>query len=63
VVAIADVYDALRSKRSYKDVYGVHESLKIMREGDDRISPQHFNPIMIDLLEKNIEEIEEVFYG
>ena len=34
IMAIVDVYDALRSKRVYKDAYTHEESLKIIKEGE-----------------------------
>lgn len=33
VVSIADVYDALRSKRVYKDAYGRSQALKLIEDG------------------------------
>lgn len=45
IVKVADVYDALRSKRSYKDPLTHQETLRIFREGDERINPTaHFDP-------------------
>ena len=45
IVKVADVYDALRSKRSYKAPLTHEETLRIFREGDDRINPgAHFDP-------------------
>jgi len=43
--AVADVYDALRSKRSYKEEYSYAESRQIIREG----SGIHFDPSIADL--------------
>jgi len=45
IVKVADVYDALRSKRSYKAPLTHQETLRIFRDGDDRINPgAHFDP-------------------
>jgi HD-GYP domain-containing protein (c-di-GMP phosphodiesterase class II) len=45
IVKVADVYDALRSKRSYKRPLTHEEALQVFREGDDRINPgAHFDP-------------------
>ena len=45
IVKVADVYDALRSKRSYKKPMSHEEALRVFREGDDRINPAaHFDP-------------------
>ena len=44
IVAIADVFDALTSKRPYKDAYSIEESFKIIRES----SGAHFDPDVVD---------------
>jgi putative two-component system response regulator len=44
IVAIADVFDALTSKRPYKNAYSIEESLKIIREKSDT----HFDPDVVD---------------
>lgn len=44
IVAIADVYDALRSRRPYKEPFSVEKSLAILREG----SGSHFDPQVVD---------------
>ncbi len=45
IVAIADVYDALRMKRSYKDGFS-HEKSSIHNYGG---KGQHFDPDLIDI--------------
>jgi len=48
IVKVADVYDALRSKRSYKAPMTHQEALRVFREGDDRIEPaSHFDPAVL----------------
>jgi HD-GYP domain-containing protein (c-di-GMP phosphodiesterase class II) len=45
IVKLADVYDALRSKRTYKPAYSHDQALRVFREGDERVNPaQHFDP-------------------
>lgn len=44
LMAIADVYDALISKRCYKSAMTHEQALEIMREG----RAQHFDPVMLD---------------
>ncbi len=64
IVAIADVFDALTSKRSYKEAFSLEKSLKIMKE--DRNT--HFDGVILDAFIANLddiisfrEEIEAVF--
>lgn len=58
IVKIADVYDALRSKRSYKQGYSHEETLRVFHEGDERTRPrEHFDP---DALE-TFFRIEHIF--
>jgi putative two-component system response regulator len=49
IMAIADVYDALRSKRIYKLPFSHDEALKIMLEGRGA----HFDPTLLDLFLEN----------
>ncbi|MBE9520195.1 MAG: HD domain-containing protein [Proteobacteria bacterium] len=55
IFAIADVFDALTSKRPYKEPFSFEESIDILKEG----SGSHFDP---DLLEKFIS-IAKPLYG
>ena len=52
IMAIADVFDALVSKRSYKDPFPYEKAIGIMKEGRGT----HFDPTLIDLfLSENIQ--------
>ena len=54
IVSIADVYDALRMKRSYKDSFTHEKTLGIIMEGKG----SHFDPDLVDLflnIEKDID--------
>jgi putative two-component system response regulator len=53
LMAVADVYDALISKRVYKPPYSHKEAIKIISDGKDK----HFDPIMVEAL----MEIEDEF--
>ncbi len=53
IVAISDVFDALISKRPYKEPYPVEKSLKIIKE--ERGS--HFDPEVVDAFFKIIDQI------
>lgn len=49
IVKLADVYDALRSRRSYKDPLCHKETLSVLGVGDSRIDPKrHFDPVVLD---------------
>lgn len=54
LMAIADVYDALLSKRCYKEAFSHAKALSIMEEGKGK----HFDPVMLDVFLKN----EHVFF-
>ncbi len=57
IVALADVLDALTSKRPYKEAFSLEQSLEIIAEGRGK----HFDPIMVDVMFKNIKRIEEAY--
>ena len=52
VVSVADVYDALVSKRVYKDAYSHEQAMKMILNGECGT----FNPILLECL-KSIHEI------
>lgn len=61
VVALADVYDALRSERPYKQAYGHDETIAILLDGDTRIDPPgHFDPALLDVLRRNHEGLDAI---
>ena len=53
IVCITDVFDALISKRPYKDPYPVEVALDIIKQESGR----HFDPTMVAILLDNIDEI------
>ena len=57
ITAVADVFDALISKRVYKPALPLNEVIKIFNEEKD----QHFDPKLVELLLENITEIMEVY--
>lgn len=56
IVALADVYDALRHKRCYKEVWEKEKVLDFIRSE----SGKKFDPTLVELLEKNYAQIEEI---
>lgn len=57
LMALADVYDALKSKRVYKEAFSHEEVVRIMTEGDGRTRPEQFDP---DILQAFID-LNETF--
>jgi putative two-component system response regulator len=53
IVAVCDVYDALRSARPYKPAIDHRTTMKILLEGDERTHPRQFDPAILDLFAKN----------
>ena len=56
IVAIADVFDALTSKRPYKEAWSIEKTMALFREQ----SGSHFDPELVKLLEQNLDQIIEV---
>jgi HD-GYP domain-containing protein (c-di-GMP phosphodiesterase class II) len=56
VVAVADVYDALSSKRCYKEAWNVQEVLNELRAESGR----QFDPELVESFFENIDAIENV---
>lgn len=59
IFCIADVYDALRAKRPYKEPFSLERTLEIMREGRGK----HFDPALLDIFERIIAEVEAKAIG
>lgn len=51
IVAVADVLDALLSKRPYKEPFSFEKSVEIILEGKGK----HFDPDIIEVFESNLE--------
>jgi len=56
IVAIADVFDALNSRRVYKNAMDLDTVLKIMTDGKGT----HFDPELLDLFLNNIDSFIEI---
>ncbi|MDC7234062.1 MAG: HD domain-containing protein [Spirochaetales bacterium] len=57
IVCIADVYDALRSQRSYKESFSHEKSVSIMKKGREK----HFDPALLDLFLDLHEEFDAIY--
>lgn len=56
IIAIADVFDALTSKRPYKEAWSIEDTMTHITNQ----SGKHFDPKLVDLLAQNLEEILEI---
>ena len=61
IVAIVDVYDALRSKRPYKEAFSHEKALKIILEGDGRTKPEDFDPRVLEVFRDYGDEIGKLW--
>jgi len=57
IVAVADVFDALMSKRPYKDAFSFEESFNLIKKG----SGNHFDPEIVEMFESSIKEVKEIY--
>ncbi len=58
IVSVVDVFDALVSKRCYKEAFSIECALQILRDGKGK----HFDPACIDAFEQSLESILEIYY-
>jgi HD-GYP domain-containing protein (c-di-GMP phosphodiesterase class II) len=61
IVALADVYDSLRSKRTYKPALSHEEAYKIIVEGDIKTQPTHFDPDILEIFKKYHQEFKNIY--
>jgi len=57
IVALADVFDALTSKRPYKEAWPVERALAVLEEERGR----HFDPVVHDAMQRALPQILEVY--
>ena len=56
IVAVADVYDALCSRRSYKGAWRAEDALEVLRQG----AGTHFDPELVECFGEIFETIEAI---
>lgn len=57
VVTAADVFDALTSKRPYKEAWSVDQALHLFREDEG----QQFDPVVVEAMERAMPRMMEVY--
>jgi HD-GYP domain-containing protein (c-di-GMP phosphodiesterase class II) len=57
IVAIADVYDALRSRRTHRPGLSHSVALQMMSE----VSPGQFDPVLLRAFQRSAEHFERIF--
>jgi HD-GYP domain-containing protein (c-di-GMP phosphodiesterase class II) len=62
IVTLADIYDALRSKRSYKPGFTHEQTRAIILEGDDRFDPSgHLDPKLLEVFSEHHQGFAEIW--
>ncbi|HYO47559.1 MAG TPA: HD domain-containing phosphohydrolase, partial [Gemmatimonadota bacterium] len=61
VMNVCDVYDALRSKRPYKDAFDHSKTVDIMTRGDGRLRPEQFDPAILEAFQQSLPSFREIF--
>lgn len=56
IVAVADVFDALMTKRSYKDAWELDRVIDLFKEERG----EHFDPIITDIFLNNVDEFAKI---
>lgn len=56
IIAIADVFDALTTKRPYKEPWSVEDALVLIKES----AGSHFDPHLVDVFLQNIDQVLEI---
>jgi len=61
IMSIADVYDALRSKRPYKPAFDHEEAFGIITRGDRRTQVLHFDPQVLAAFVRCDTRMREIY--
>ena len=60
IMAVADVYDALASRRSYKPALPHERAVEVLLRGDGRTSPDHFCPHVLAAFGEVVHEFAAI---
>ncbi len=61
IMQLADIYDALRSKRPYKEAFDHAQTIEIITKGDGRTEPSHFDPAVLAAFMSCADSMNEIF--
>jgi putative two-component system response regulator len=61
IMNIADQYDALRSRRPYKPPFDHETAFRIITQGDERSSPSHFDPMLLEIFKDVHVRFRDIF--
>jgi len=59
IVAIADVFDALTSKRPYKEPWNFNAAVKYLEDNKG----EHFDPTLVEYFIKNIKQVTKIYHN
>lgn len=61
IVLLCDRYDALRSRRPYKEALGHDEAVRALLEGDARSRPAHFDPQILNAFRRHNGRFADIY--
>jgi putative two-component system response regulator len=62
-MVICDQYDALRSRRPYKQPLDHRATMRVLIEGDGRTRPEQFHPDILHAFKRCQEDFSRIFEG
>jgi len=61
ITMICDRYDALRSRRPYKEAFSHSDTVRIITAGNDKRQPGHFHPLVLETFKRLAPDLDEIF--